>query len=200
MSKVSKLEVPAEDRAHYSQRTVDYEFEYPFGKGELLGLAYRGDYDLSNHKLEYRDPQTNEKYIPHVVETSMGVERLLFALIVSALEDEELEDGETREVLKLKTRMAPYCLAVAPLTNKLDEEAHKLYVELKQKARCNVTYAKSGSIGKRYRKQDNIGTPFVATVDFDSLEDGKVTIRNRDTMEQERVSFDDILDYIKRNR
>jgi glycyl-tRNA synthetase len=159
MTKVSRLEVPEEDRAHYSNRTVDFEFDYPFGKGELLGLAYRGDYDLKVHNLEYRDPQTNEKYIPHVVETSMGVERLLFALVISSLKEEEISEGETREVLKLNQRMAPYCLAIAPLTNKLDEEAHKLFVELKQKSKCNVVYAKSGSIGKRYRKQDNIGTP-----------------------------------------
>jgi glycyl-tRNA synthetase len=198
MSKVSRLEVPEEDRAHYTKRTMDFEFEYPFGKGELLGLAYRGDYDLSNHNLEYRDPMTNEKYIPHVVETSMGVERLLLALVVSALKEEELEEGDKREVLKLSSKMAPYCLAVAPLTNKLDEEASKLYREIKAKATCNVVYAKSGSIGKRYRKQDNIGTPFVATVDFDSLEDNKVTIRNRDTMEQERVPYDEILDYINK--
>ena len=196
MSKVSRLEVPEEDRAHYSQRTVDFEFDYPFGKGELLGLAYRGDYDLKNHDLDYRDPVSNEKYIPHVVEASMGVERLLFALIVSTLKDEELEEGDVREVLQVPQRMAPYCLAIAPLTNKLDEEATKLYRELKVKSKCNIVYAKSGSIGKRYRKQDNIGTPWVATVDFDSLEDGKVTIRNRDTMEQERVPYDEIMTYI----
>ncbi len=200
-----EYDVPADSLAHYSSRTIDFEYNFSFGWGELLGLANRGDYDLSNHSnssnssMEYNDQANGGKFTPHVVETSMGVERLLFAIVSEALVTEQLEDGE-RDVLKLPFHLAPYKVAVMPLTNKLEEESMTLYKELLMQDLGPITYVKGGSIGKRYRKQDSIGTPFSITFDFDSIEDKKVTIRNRDTMEQERIDISEIKTYILNNK
>ena len=170
-----------------------------FGWGELWGIADRTDYDLSMHQkhsgenLEYLDPETNEKYLPYVIEPSLGVERLLLAVLTSAYEEETLSDGETREVLHFDPRVAPIKMAVLPLVNKLNDKALELYQMLKKYFVCE--YDSSGKIGKRYRRQDSIGTPYCITVDFETLEDNSVTIRNRDSMEQFRINIDDLLKY-----
>lgn len=195
--KYHRYETPKQDLAHYSSRTVDIEFDFSFGRGELLGLTNRTDYDLKAHGINYRDPKTNEKFIPFVIEPSMGLGRLFFAVIASSLTTEQLDDGE-REVLRIPFDMAPYRAAVAPLTNKIDDEARKVYNELVTQTNEYITYSQGGSIGKRYRKQDSIGTPYVITIDFDTAEDKKVTIRNRDTMEQERISITNITKYISK--
>jgi glycyl-tRNA synthetase len=167
----------------------------------LLGLANRTNFDLTTHSdnsndsLEYKDPISNEKFIPYIVETSIGVERLLYAIIANSLVTEE-NDGEERDILQLPFELAPYKATVAPLTNKLDEQSMELFNELLTKDIGPIQYLKSGTIGKRYRKSDAIGTPFVITYDFDTLEDNKVTIRHRDSMKQERVSIEDIVTYI----
>ncbi len=201
---IKEYEVPADSLAHYSSRTVDFEFNFSFGWGELLGIANRGGYDLSTHSehsnesLEYNDQALGQKYMPSVIETSMGVERLLFAIVSEALITEQVEDGE-REVLKLPFSLAPYKAAIMPLTNKLENEARELYEQLLSDDLYPITFVKGGSIGKRYRKQDSIGTPFSITFDFDSIEDKKVTIRHRDTMEQERIDISEIKNYILLN-
>ncbi len=199
-----EYDVPEDSLAHYSSRTIDFEYKFSFGWGELLGIANRGDYDLkkhsvnSNDSLIYNDQATGEKYTPHIIETSIGVERLLFAIVSELLVTEATEEGE-RDVLKLPFNLSPYKAAVLPLTNKLENEANDLYKELVKQDIGPITYAKGGTIGKRYRKQDSIGTPFAITFDFDSLEDKKVTIRNRDTMQQERVDISNIKQYILEN-
>ena len=184
----------------YSKATSDFEFKFFFGWGELWGIADRTDYDLSVHmkhsgeSLEYHDPETNTKYIPYVVEPSLGVGRLFLAVLNSAYEEEVLPNGETREVLKLKPSLAPKKVAVLPLVNKLNAEATKVFEMLSKEFACD--YDTSGQIGKRYRRQDACGTPYCVTFDFDSLEDGAVTVRDRDTMAQERVKIDELVDYI----
>jgi len=191
-----------EELAFYSNATTDIEFLFFFGWGELWGIADRTDYDLrthqehSNESLEYFDPDTNTKYLPYVVEPSVGVERLLLAVLTSAYDEETLEDGETREILHLHPALAPFKAAVFPLTNKLTEEAKEVYEKLRPHFMCD--FDTSGKIGKRYRRQDAIGTPFCITFDFDSLEDHCVTVRDRDTMAQERVKIDEIVDYINK--
>ena len=200
--KVHELEVPEDERAHYSERTVDLEFDFPFGRDELYGLAYRGDFDLQSHakasgqELTYTDPQTNEKYIPHVVEPTWGVDRTLLAMLLSAYTEESVA-GEQRTVLKLPGWAAPYKVAVLPLSRKpeLEDVAKPLAEQLGQQHA--VDYDVTGSIGKRYRRHDEIGTPFCITVDFDSLEDNAVTIRDRDTMQQERVAIDKVAEIIQ---
>lgn len=192
---IIEYNVPKDSLAHYSKRTIDFEYKFPFGNGELLGLADRGSFDLTNHNLEFNDQSKNEKYTPDVIETSMGVERLLFAISCEFLVDEDI-DGDVRTVFKLPYNLSPYKIAVMPLTNKLDKEAENLYKELLTKDFGPITYSKSGTIGKRYRKQDSIGTMFSITFDFDSLEDNKVTIRHRDTMQQNRVSIEEIEKFI----
>ncbi len=202
---LKEYEVPADSLAHYSSRTVDFEYKFPFGWGEILGLANRGNFDLTNHtnasneSLEYNDQAAGEKYMPHIVETSMGVERLLFAIVAEALVSEQDEEGE-REVLKLPFNLAPYKVAVMPLTNKIEEEAKEVYKELLTQDLGPITFVKGGSIGKRYRKQDAIGTPFSITFDFDSIEDKMVTIRNRDTMKQDRIEISKVKEYILTNK
>ena len=189
-----------EELCFYSKATTDIEFKYFFGWGELWGIADRTDYDLTQHQnasgesLEYLDPETNQKYIPYVVEPSVGVERLLLAVLSDAYEVETLPDGTTREVLRFKPQVAPKKVAVLPLVNKLGEGALEVYNKLIKHFACD--YDTSGQIGKRYRRQDAIGTPFCVTFDFDSLEDGAVTVRDRDTMVQERVKIDELVDYI----
>ena len=191
-----------EELCFYSKATTDIEFKFAFGWGELWGIADRTDYDLSVHQnhsnqsLEYFDPETNEKYIPYVIEPSVGVERLLLAVLTSAYDEEQLEGGDTRVVLRLKPALAPFKVAVLPLVNKLNDKATEVFSLLSKYFNCD--YDTSGNIGKRYRRQDQIGTPFCVTFDFDSLEDGAVTVRDRDTMQQERVKISDLVEYINK--
>ena len=191
-----------EELCFYSKATTDFEFMFPFGWGELWGVADRTDYDLTQHQktsgksLEYFDPETNEKYIPYVIEPSLGVERLFLAVVCDAYDEEQLEDGTSRTVMHLHPALAPVKAAVLPLSKKLSEQAGELYAELSK--HFLVDYDEAGSIGKRYRRQDEIGTPFCITYDFDSVEDGCVTVRDRDTMEQERIKIDELVAYIEK--
>jgi len=199
MSKVHELEVPDSDRAHYSSRTVDFEFDYPFGRKELFGLAYRTDFDLKNHKLEYIDEEKSEKIIPHVIEPTFGVDRALLALLLSSYMEDE-KGGEIRSYLKFKPSIAPVICAVSPLLKnkpELVEYANtKVYAPLKAEF-GRIAWDDNGNIGKRYRRQDEIGTPFCIVVDFDTLTDNTVTVRDRDTGEQERIKVEDLNKYIK---
>lgn len=192
VDKIHDYEVPANDRAHYSKRTIDIMFDYPNGEEELMGLAYRTDFDLSNiqresgKSMEYRDKVTGETFIPHVIEPSIGVERLFLAILSAAY----WEDGD-RIVLKLPENLAPYKFCVSPLLKnkpELVEKAKEVYQQLKAKYTF-VTWDDSGNIGKRYKKQDEIGTPKCVVIDFDTLEDNTVTVRDRDTTEQTRVKI-----------
>lgn len=200
MNKVHELEVPDGDRAHYSKRTIDFEFDFPFGRKELYGLAYRTDFDLKNHKLEYIDEEAGTgKITPHVIEPSMGVDRSVLALLVSSYTEDEKE-GEIRPYLKLKPSIAPIICAVSPLLKnkpELVEYANtKVFAPLKDEF-GRVAWDDNGNIGKRYRRQDEIGTPFCIVVDFDTLENDTVTVRDRDTGEQERIKVSDLSGYIK---
>lgn len=197
--KIHELEVPEADRAHYSQRTVDIEFDFPIGKEELLGLAYRTDFDLKNiqensgKSMEYTIKGTNDRFIPHVIEPSFGVERLLMAVLSSAYTEDKVGD-ETRIVMKFPEHLAPVKYAVSPLLKnkpELVEKAREVYDILKKKHGA-VMWDDNGNIGKRYRRQDEIGTPYCVVIDFDSLEDDSVTIRDRDSTEQRRVSITDL--------
>lgn len=189
-----------EELSHYSKATSDFEFKFPFGWGELWGVADRTDFDLKQHinhsgeDLTYFDQETNAKYIPYVVEPSVGVERLLLAFLTSAYNEEELEDGTNRTVLKLHPALTPFKAAVLPLSKKLSEPALNLYHSLLKD--FMVDYDESGSIGKRYRRHDEIGTPYCITVDFETLENQTVTIRDRDTMMQERLPIEQIKNFI----
>lgn len=208
MSRSHDLEIEKAELAHYSKRTVDIEFDYPFGRKELYGLAYRGDFDLSTHakfsgaNMTYMDPITNEKYIPHVIEPSFGVDRTLLAVLLSAYDEETVAsadgEGDTRVVLRFKKEIAPIKIAILPLSKKeeLSNIARPIAETLAKHWR--VDYDETQSIGKRYRRQDEIGTPFCVTVDFESLEDKAVTIRDRDTMKQERVSIADLEEWFKK--
>ena len=196
---IHEYEVPAEDRAHYSKRTVDIEFDYPNGKEELMGIAYRGSFDLDNiaresgKNMEYRDKNTGETFVPHVIEPSIGVERLILAILSDAYTEDEI-DGNKRVVLKLSENLAPYRFCVSPLLKnkpELVEKAKEVYANLREKY-GNVTWDDSGNIGKRYRKQDEIGTPRCVVIDFDTLEDGTVTVRDRDTAAQVRVKPEEL--------
>lgn len=191
-----ELDVSAEDRAHYSKKTIDIMFDYPNGEEELMGLAYRTDFDLGNiqresgKSMEYRDKSAGEAFVPHVIEPSIGVERLVMAVLSAAYCEDEI-NGEKRTVLKLPENLAPYKFCVSPLLKnkpELVEKAREVYEKLKDKYTF-VTWDDSGNIGKRYRKQDEIGTPKCVVVDFDSLEDDSVTVRDRDTTEQVRVKI-----------
>jgi glycyl-tRNA synthetase len=203
MKRINDTEVVGDDLAHYSKRTVDLDFDFPFGKDELYGLAYRGNYDLSEHSkgsgkdLSYTDPVTNEKYIPHVIEPSMGVDRTLLAMLVSAYSEEDV-DGEKRTVLKLPHQFAPFKIAVLPLSKKPELQEVSLPLAEKLAKLWSVDYDVTQSIGRRYRRQDEIGTPYCVTVDFDSLEDKAVTIRDRDTMKQERIAIDELEDWFNK--
>ena len=184
-----------EELAFYSKATTDFEFLFPFGWGELWGVADRTDYDLNQHittsgkDLSYQDPVTNEKYVPYVIEPSLGADRVLLAFLCNAYEEEEV-DGETRVVLHLHHALAPIKVAILPLQKQLNEKAEAIYANLSKKYSCE--FDQSGSIGKRYRRQDEIGTPYCITVDFDTLEDDTVTIRERDTMSQIRIKVDEL--------
>lgn len=190
-----------EELSHYSTATVDIEYTFPFGWGELWGIANRTDYDLKKHTeesgedLSYTDPMTNEKYIPYCIEPSVGVDRLMLTFLVEAYNEEKLEDGTERTVMKFHPAIAPYKAAIFPLSKKLGEQALEVYAELAKD--FNVDYDDSGSIGKRYRRHDEIGTPFCLTFDFDSLEDNCVTVRDRDTMTQERVKISDLKSFLE---
>ena len=190
-----------EELCFYSKATTDFEYLFPFGWGELWGVADRTDYDLTQHiktsgqKMEYFDPETNEKYVPYVIEPSLGVERLFLAVITEAYDEEQLEDGTTRNVMHFHPYLAPVKAAVLPLSKKLADKAGEIADEL-SKYFC-VDYDDAGAIGKRYRRQDEIGTPFCITYDFDSVEDGCVTVRERDSMKQERMPITDVKKYIK---
>ncbi|MEF9934056.1 MAG: glycine--tRNA ligase [Clostridium sp.] len=190
-----------EELAHYSNATVDIEYKFPFGWGELWGVADRTDYDLKKHMehsgedMVYMDQQTNEKIVPYCIEPSVGADRLALAFLVDAYEEEEVSEGDTRVVLKLHPALAPIKAAILPLSKKLSEEADEVFTMLSKK--FNVEFDEAGSIGKRYRRQDEIGTPFCITYDFDSKEDKCVTIRERDTMEQVRIPIDEVCAYIE---
>ena len=190
-----------EELVFYSEGTTDIEFKFPFGWGELWGIADRTNYDLSKHMehskqdLSYLDPETNEKYIPYVIEPSLGCDRATLAFLCNSYEEEEIAEGDTRTVLHLHPALAPYKVAVLPLSKKLSEKATEVYEKLAKDFMCD--YDEAGSIGKRYRREDEIGTPYCVTIDFDTLEDNQVTIRDRDTMEQVRVSIDELNDWVK---
>lgn len=190
-----------EELSHYSNATTDIEYRFPFGWGELWGIADRTDFDLKAHmsqsgeSLEYLDPVTNEKYVPYCIEPSLGADRVALAFLCEAYDEEELESGDTRIVMHLHPALAPFKAAVLPLQKKLSETSDKLFAELSK--HFNVDYDLAGSIGKRYRREDEIGTPYCITVDFESLEDGCVTVRDRDTMAQERISMSNVKQFIE---
>ncbi len=204
--KTHEREIPEEDRAHYSKRTIDFEFDFPFGRSELYGLAYRGEYDLTKHtegsgqSLQYVDSNSGEKIIPHVIEPSLGVDRTILAVLSSAYSEDEL-GGEKRVFLKFSPKIAPVKVAVFPLLKnkpELVEKARDLYEEIRKEI-PQTMFDTNGNVGKRYRRQDEIGTPFCVTVDFDTLEtDDSVTLRDRDTGEQERVKIGEVLEVLKK--
>lgn len=199
---LSLFEHPKEKLSHYSKRTVDIMYDFPFGRQELYGLAYRTNFDLGRHseyakaKLEYTDPKTGEKFIPHVIEPTFGLDRTILALLCEAYEEENLLNGEMRTVLHLSPKIAPVKVAVFPLMKKepLVQKARELFESLN--SIWNVQYDDSGAIGKRYRRHDEIGTPFCVTVDYESLENNTVTVRCRDSMEQTRISCDNLLNQL----
>ncbi|WP_373440849.1 glycine--tRNA ligase [Metamycoplasma equirhinis] len=192
-----------EELSHYSKGTSDIEYLFPFGWGELLGIANRGNYDLSQHmkfsqeSLEYLN-EDGSKIIPYVIEPSIGLDRLLFALLIDAYHVEKLADDDLRTLLKLDYNIAPNQLAIFPLTKKLADKAKEIYESILMNSDIRVVYDETGSIGKRYRRQDAIGTPFAITVDFDTLENNTVTIRNRDSMQQEKININEIKAYLNK--
>jgi len=200
--RVHEHEIPPEERAHYSERTIDFEYDYPFGRKELYGLAYRTDFDLKNHMessgadMIYIDPESDEKYIPHVIEPTFGLDRTVLVVLLEAYH-EETKNGTRRVCLKLPPTLAPYQVAVFPLVRnkpELIQRARDIYDSLKKEFR--VAFDDRGNIGKRYFSQDEIGTPYCATVDHQTLEDRTVTIRDRDTTAQERIAIDSVVPYI----
>jgi glycyl-tRNA synthetase len=190
-----------EELSHYSNATTDIEFKFPFGWGELWGIADRTDFDLKQHMehsrddLSYFDPATNEKYVPYCIEPSLGADRVTLAFLCDAYDEEEVAEGDVRTVLRFHPAIAPVKIAVLPLSKKLGDDAYKVYEALTKNYVCE--YDETGSIGKRYRRQDEIGTPFCITYDFDSQNDGSVTIRDRDTMQQVRIRIDELEAYFK---
>ena len=197
---IHELDVPAEDRAHYSKKTIDIEYDFPIGKEELMGIAYRTDFDLMNiqrvsgKSMEYTIKGTNEKFVPHVIEPSFGVERALMAVLSSAYHEDE-QNGSKRVYLALPEHLAPVKFAVSPLLKnkpELVEKAREIYANLSKKNPGRVMWDDNGNIGKRYRRQDEIGTPHCVVVDFQTLEDDTVTIRERDTTEQRRVKVEEL--------
>ena len=196
-----KLRDHSEDElSHYSNATTDIEFLFPFGWGELWGIADRTDFDLKQHmdhsgvSMEYVDPVTNEKYLPYCIEPSLGADRVALAFLCDAYDEETLEDGSSRTVLRLSPIIAPFKAAILPQQKKLTDKAQEVYDMLLKDHM--IDFDVTGSIGKRYRRQDEIGTPYCITVDFDTLEDNQVTIRDRDTMEQIRIDIDKVSAYI----
>ena len=198
---IHELDVPAEDRAHYSKKTIDIEYDYPIGREELMGIAYRTDFDLMNiqrvsgKSMEYTIKGTNTKFVPHVIEPSFGVERALMAVLSGAYREDE-QNGEKRVYLALPEHLAPVRFAVSPLLKnkpELVEKAREVYVQLAKANLGRVMWDDNGNIGKRYRRQDEIGTPHCVVIDFQTLEDGTVTVRERDTTEQRRVSINELV-------
>ena len=191
-----------EELSHYSKATSDIEFLFPFGWGELWGIADRTDFDLTQHQntsgedMTYFDQEKNAKYIPYVIEPSVGADRLFLSVLCDSYEEEILEDGETRVVMKLHPSVAPFKVAILPLTKKQSDKATEIYSQLAKYFNCE--YDVAGQIGKRYRRQDAIGTPYCVTVDFDTMEDETVTVRDRDTMEQIRLPINQLVDYISK--
>ncbi len=187
--------------SHYSNATTDIEFKFPFGWGELWGIADRTDFDLKRHMehskddLSYFDPVANEKYVPYCIEPSLGCDRVTLAFLCDAYDEQEIAEGDVRTVLRLHPALAPVKIAILPLSKKLSDEAFKLYENLLKKYYCE--YDETASIGKRYRRQDEIGTPYCITFDFESLEDKSVTIRDRDTMQQVRIKIDELSQYFE---
>lgn len=201
-------EIPDGERAHYSKRTVDIEYQYPFGMKELYGLAYRTDYDLSQHQknsgqdLTYTDPVSGEKFLPHVIEPSFGLDRTILICLLEHYYEEQAptaEEGETdnRVVFRFPHWMAPVKIAILPLSKKTELEKVARPLEAELRKQWNVMYDETQSIGRRYRRQDEIGTPYCVTVDFESLEDNAVTVRDRDTMKQERIKVSELVNYFK---
>jgi len=193
-NKIHELDIPDGERAHYSKKTIDFEYDFPFGRKELYGLAYRTDFDLKNHfkEVPYENIDLKEKFYPHVIEPSLGVDRSVLAVLCSSY----VEEGE-RVVLKLKPKLAPYKVAVFPLLKNKPElvaRAQEVYHDLKKE--FTVAFDERGNIGKRYYSQDEIGTPFCVTVDFDTLKDEAVTVRDRDTMKQERIKIKDLVSFL----
>ena len=204
LSKIKELNVPKKDLAHYSKKTIDFEYSFPFGVKELYGLAYRTDFDLKNHEtfsqknLKYRDPITGEEYWPHVIEPTFGLDRTLLAVLAECYKEENIPGGEKRVVMSFPKWLAPIKVAVLPLLKNNEEiiaKSLEIYNNLKGSLSCE--YDESGTIGRRYRRQDEIGTPFAITVDFESLENDDVTVRDRDTMKQERVKIANLKEYLK---
>ncbi len=204
--KVHELEVPKNELAHYSKRTIDFQYDFSFGKKELYGLAYRTDHDLKNHKLDYYDEDTKERFVPHVIEPTFGIGRTLLALLDSAYIEDEL-GGEKRVFLRLKPHIAPIKVAVFPLLKnkpELVKKAKEVYEMIKKdppdgEAGIHSTmFDDNGNIGKRYRRQDEIGTPYCITIDFETLEKDDVTVRDRDTGKQERVKIDELTNILKK--
>ena len=198
---IHELDVPAEDRAHYSKKTIDIEYDFPIGKEELMGIAYRTDFDLMNiqrvsgKSMEYTIKGTNEKFVPHVIEPSFGVERALMAVLSNAYREDE-QNGSKRVYLALPEHLAPVKFAVSPLLKnkpELVEKAREIYANLSKKNPGRVMWDDNGNIGKRYRRQDEIGTPHCVVVDFQTLEDDTVTVRERDTTEQRRINIKDLV-------
>ena len=193
-----------EELSFYSNATTDFEYKFPFGWGELWGVASRTNYDLQKHQeysgqsMEYLDPETNEKYIPYVIEPSLGADRVLLAFLCDAYEEETLEDGSTREVMHFSPALAPYKVAVLPLVKKYhSEKANEIYEELSK--HFSTSYDETGNIGKRYRRQDAIGTPLAITIDDETLKEGTVTVRDRDTMEQITLKLEEVVPYIEKH-
>lgn len=201
---VHEVEVPEDDRAHYSKRTIDFEYDFPFGQSELYGLAYRTDFDLKSHMngskvgLEYLDDSTNEKFVPHVIEPTFGLDRTILAILVEAYTKDKIGDS-SRVYLKFKPQIAPVKAAVFPLMKnkpELVEKARGIYEDLKKEI-PQVMWDDNGNVGKRYRRQDEIGTPYCITIDFDTLDNDTVTVRDRDTGEQQRMDIAELTGYVK---
>lgn len=201
-----RYEHAKEKLSHYSRKTVDIEYRFPFGFGELFGLAHRGDFDLSQHskfsgkKLEYFDAENNRRFVPHVIEPTFGLDRTILLALLAAYMEEKLEDGSERVVMKFPKYLAPIKVAIFPLLKNKPElvgKAREIYDSLKTKFMCE--FDDNGNIGKRYRRQDEIGTPYCVTVDFETLEDESVTVRDRDTMEQKRIKIDELGSFLKEN-
>ena len=190
-----------EELCFYSKATTDFEYMFPFGWGELWGIADRTDYDLTQHAnlsgeaMEYFDPETNEKYVPYVIEPSLGADRVTLAFLVEAYDEESVGENDTRVVLHFHPALAPFKAAVLPLSKKLSDKAEAIWEDLSK--HFNVDFDETGSIGKRYRRQDEIGTPWCITYDFESENDGCVTVRDRDTMEQVRLPISELKNYIE---
>lgn len=199
---ISLFEHPKEKLSHYSKRTVDIMFQFPFGVSELYGLAYRTDFDLKRHSeftkvnMEYTDPKTNEKYVPHVIEPTFGLDRTILALLCSAYREEALEGEETRTVLGFHPKIAPIKVGIFPLMKKdgMAEKAREVYQLLSK--HWQVNYDDGGAIGKRYRRQDELGTPFCVTIDYDTMADNTVTLRDRDSMKQVRIPIADLVNHL----